>query len=774
MKRLVPVFALILGCCFAGESLAAMAAPAPLTTLRAVAALTNTEAAQHQPVSFDATISYYRPYPGNLFVQDGDSAIYVNARGVRSLVPGDRIHVRGTIHESFKPYVDNAVITFLGHGVLPRAIRASFGQMIRVETECRLVTVQARVQSADLVANAQAAMPITEMSILVDGGKATATIDSADRARLKDYLDAEVELTGVQSGVFDNKMQETGILLHIQSLDQVKILKRAPVDPWSIPLTPMDRGLTGYRGYDASDRQRVRGTLTYYQPGVAAVLQDGARSMWIETDSGNRLHVGAVAEAIGFPEVANGFLRLTRAEIRETSSQAPVTPSLFSWRQLALGGNIGHGHVFDLVSMKGVVVTGVRQATQDEYVLESDGHLLSAIIRHPAPLSHIPLGSMLRIPAGTHIRVTGICILTDANPFNGEVPFNILMRDVNDIVVVAQPSWLNVPHLILIAGILLLVVIAIGVRGWALERRVRRKTTALAYLERRRGRILEAINGSTPLAEILEQITEVVSYRLHGTACWGEIRDGARFGKLPAELTKLRVVQKEIPARVDPSLGTIYTICDSPAGDSAERSEALEMGAGLAALAIETRRLYTDLLRRSEFDLLTDIQNRFSMEKHVDALIEQTRATAGIFGLIYIDLDGFKQVNDRYGHQAGDLYLQGVAARMKHQLRPADILARLGGDEFAALVPMVRNRSEVLEIALRLERSFDEPFLVRGSVIEGSASVGIALYPEDASTRDALLRVSDAAMYKAKHSRSGKKKEQAGVPELGVFSESRK
>jgi GGDEF domain-containing protein len=80
----------------------------------------------------------------------------------------------------------------------------------------------------------------------------------------------------------------------------------------------------------------------------------------------------------------------------------------------------------------------------------------------------------------------------------------------------------------------------------------------------------------------------------------------------------------------------------------------------------------------------------------------------------------------------------------------------------------------VLEIALRLERSFDEPFLVRGSVIEGSASVGIALYPEDASTRDALLRVSDAAMYKAKHSRSGKKKEQAGVPELGVFSESRK
>ena len=105
------------------------------------------------------------------------------------------------------------------------------------------------------------------------------------------------------------------------------------------------------------------------------------------------------------------------------------------------------------------------------------------------------------------------------------------------------------------------------------------------------------------------------------------------------------------------------------------------MGAGLAALAIETRRLYTDLLRRSEFDLLTDIQNRFSLEKHLDALIERARETAGIFGLIYIDLDGFKLVNDRYGHQVGDLYLQEAAARMKHQLRPGDILARLGGDD---------------------------------------------------------------------------------------------
>ena len=156
------------------------------------------------------------------------------------------------------------------------------------------------------------------------------------------------------------------------------------------------------------------------------------------------------------------------------------------------------------------------------------------------------------------------------------------------------------------------------------------------------------------------------------------------------------------------------------------------MAAGLATLAIETRRLYSDLLHRSEFDLLTDIHNRFSLDKHMDALINEARQKAGIFGLIYIDLDEFKQVNDLYGHQVGDFYLQEVALRMKQQLRAHDLLARLGGDEFAVLVPTARSRAAVEEIAVRMEHCFDEPFAVEGNVIHGSASVGFALYPEDA------------------------------------------
>ena len=110
-------------------------------------------------------------------------------------------------------------------------------------------------------------------------------------------------------------------------------------------------------------------------------------------------------------------------------------------------------------------------------------------------------------------------------------------------------------------------------------------------------------------------------------------------------------------------------------------------------------------------------------------------------------------MNDTYGHHVGDLYLQEAADRMKRQLRPHDKLARLGGDEFAALVPLVRSRAEVEEIARRLERCFDDPFVFEGHTLHGAASVGIALFPEDATTVDALLSAADATMYVAKYSK---------------------
>jgi hypothetical protein len=212
---------------------AANPAPTPATSvgLHAAATLTNAQASQHPLVAFQATVTYYRAYDKDLFVQDGSDAIYVHPKASFNLAPGDRVSVRGTMHESFRPYVDSAEITVIGHVPLPKPVQPTFEQMIRAEADCKLATVRAIVRSADMVPDARSTTPAIFLRMLTDGGPIDANIDSSDPAALRDLLDAQVQITGVISGHFDNKMQLTGILLHVQSLAGVTVLKRAGSDP---------------------------------------------------------------------------------------------------------------------------------------------------------------------------------------------------------------------------------------------------------------------------------------------------------------------------------------------------------------------------------------------------------------------------------------------------------------------------------------------------------------------------------------------------------------
>jgi diguanylate cyclase (GGDEF)-like protein len=178
----------------------------------------------------------------------------------------------------------------------------------------------------------------------------------------------------------------------------------------------------------------------------------------------------------------------------------------------------------------------------------------------------------------------------------------------------------------------------------------------------------------------------------------------------------------------------------------------IAMGIKLTAVTVENTHLYADLVHRSEFDLLTDIPNRRQLEEQLRALIGKASLDGSIFALIFIDLDRFKQVNDNYGHGVGDSFLQLAAQRMKQQLRPGDMLARLGGDEFAILLASVPDRGQTVEIVHRLERCFDSPFNIGGLQIQGSASMGIAMYPDDGHDSETLLRASDIAMYSVKQS----------------------
>ncbi len=725
-----------------------------LTTLRAVHALSNSEADHAMPVAFEATVVYSRGYESLLFVQDGNAAVFVSPATKETFIPGDRIFIKGKTQGSFRPLVVASAITVLHHGTLPKPVPATFDELIRAQYDSRRVSVRATVRAVDLVVSPASPVRSARLQLVMDGGPIQANVDSDGEQPLKDLLDDEVEITGVAAGKFDDKMQQTGVVLYVSNLKDVKVLKRVHTSFWSLPITPMDQILSGFHLRDVSHRIQVHGTITYYEPGSVVVLQDGTKSLWISTHTHEPLRIGDYAVASGFPDAHDRVLALSDSEILDSRIPAPITPQPATWRQLAFwNSSKSDGHQNDLVSIDGRIVTEVREATQDEYVMDADGRLFTAIYRHPNGGGI--LTPMRQIPLGTRIRVTGICAIVDTRGINPgtEVPFDILLRSFDDIEILAGPSLMNVRNLILLVGFLLVFLFVAGVREWVRERKVRRQSAAVAYMERRRSRILEDINGSRPLAEIIEQIIDLASFNLRGAPCWCQIVDGAKLGNCPQKLDAFRVVEEQIPARSGPPLGVFYAAFHPRTKPVAYETEALSMAASMATLAIETRRLYSDLLHRSQFDQLTDIYNRFSLETYLEEHIERVRQDAGIFGLIYIDLNDFKQVNDVFGHHVGDLYLQEAAVRMKHALRPDDMFARLGGDEFAVLVPRPHSRKDVEEIAQRLERSFDAPYSFDGYVLHGSASLGIALYPEDGTTRESLLSAADAAMYVVKQTK---------------------
>ncbi|HVZ84698.1 MAG TPA: GGDEF domain-containing protein [Terracidiphilus sp.] len=763
IRSLLKIKLLALAVCAALCALPATAQPVlPLNTLRAVRQLTNAQAAHAYPVDFQATVTYARSSDHALFVQDGDAAIFVNWGENNMLVAGDRVEIKGTSKASFRPIVVAQSVTVLGHGALPAAVPATFDQLIHADFDCHLVTVYGVIR--DAVTVTRDGVRSTMLQLHTDGGEIAVSVDGDRPDALSGLLDSEVLVTGTDSGRFDGKMEQTGVELHLSSLDDVKVLRHAAADPWSLPLTPMDQILSGYHVSNLSHRVRVHGTITYYQPGTAAVLQDDSKSLWLETSSSTPLHVGDAADATGFPDVHNGLLLLTSAEIKDLGTAEPITPQTLTWAQLSASHNI-----FDLVSIDGTVVAELRAASQDEYVLRADGNLFSAIYRHA------PAGSeednqappMRHIAPGSKVRVTGVCFANSSSPFETHAPFNILLRTPDDLVLLASAPWITIGNLVRLVAVLLLAILLMSIWGWTLRRRVRKQTEDItrqsesdaaqerrvAQLEQWRSRILEDINSSRPLSDIVEHVTEMVSFMLNGAPCWCEVVDGPLLGRPPANREGLRLIHQDVPSRTGLVLATLYAAPQTALPNEAEETEALTAGVRLATLSIETRKLYSDLIHRSEFDLLTDMYNRFSLDRHLQELIERARENSTTFGLIYVDLDDFKLVNDLYGHRVGDLYLQEAALRMKRQLRTGDVLGRLGGDEFAALVSVARGPADVEEIAQRLERCFDAPFAIDGYVLRGSASVGMAIYPTDGTTSDSLLTAADAAMYLAKNNR---------------------
>jgi diguanylate cyclase (GGDEF)-like protein/PAS domain S-box-containing protein len=154
----------------------------------------------------------------------------------------------------------------------------------------------------------------------------------------------------------------------------------------------------------------------------------------------------------------------------------------------------------------------------------------------------------------------------------------------------------------------------------------------------------------------------------------------------------------------------------------------------------------------AHYDALTGIPNRVLLADRMKQAIAQCKREQKMLGVCYLDLDGFKPVNDTLGHQAGDEVLIEVARRIGNMLREGDTVARLGGDEFVVLLPNLNSEEECLVTLKRLHEAIAKPICLQGQAFSLTASIGISLFPGDDNDPDVLLRYADQAMYIAKKS----------------------
>lgn len=170
-------------------------------------------------------------------------------------------------------------------------------------------------------------------------------------------------------------------------------------------------------------------------------------------------------------------------------------------------------------------------------------------------------------------------------------------------------------------------------------------------------------------------------------------------------------------------------------------------------LDISERHALEERLRvLSSCDPLTGLANHGEFSRRLDDSIARAKRLGSRFAVMFLDLDGFKAVNDHLGHQAGDHLLCTVAARLKTLLREVDVVARMGGDEFTLILEKADCAAAAETIARKVIDSICQPVECGGEQVTVSASVGVALYPHDATTARELLTLSDGAMYRAKNS----------------------
>ena len=302
---------------------------------------------------------------------------------------------------------------------------------------------------------------------------------------------------------------------------------------------------------------------------------------------------------------------------------------------------------------------------------------------------------------------------------------------------------------------LLLAALVLGLlvlRGWPLNRGWALLGAGFMALYAADSLYLLRVAAGDPQTSLVPNLVYLTAVILLALAAWQPRRDSA-----PARVDGWQVLL--IPGTfVATAIGVLAYDHFAPLGLLAMVLAILTLLAAMGRTALTFRdvRSLAQTRREAATDDLTSLPNRRLFMRTVDLAIPSARADGDQLGLLIVDLDDFKKLNDTLGHHAGDILLRQIGPRLSTVLRRQDLLARLGGDEFGVLLSAPCDEAAALRVAARIGEALRRPFEVEGLHLHVAGSVGIALFPEHADDAQQLLRKADIAMYQAKNAGGGR------------------
>ena len=742
-----------------------------LRTVHDVFVLSPAAAAKAYPIDFDAVVTYSDVEWGLLFVQDRTGTTFIDVHGNPDrFLPGERIRVQAvTVAGPNGVAIGRPRISDLGFGPLPKAVQETIAELDAGADESHVVVTEGVLRPCDEV-SARVCFQLFDASKRV-----WLAIPQPASPEATALIGATVKVTGVAGRHVDDEMKRTGARLFIASLKQVAIVD----PPAAIGVSSAPEPVAELRSSDADARfvrpVHLRGNVIWTSPGLFAI-HDPSGTVFVAPSPGASARTGSTVDVIGFPghgafglEIADAAVSL--AAVQQAGIEQPLSVSAAEILRGSLQGR--------RVRLKARLIAQDVNQTEFVYQLQDGGQRFNAVLLRSGARSDV-----VGLARDSVLELTGVAFIQRGNPAWPD-SLLIMIESPADITVVSGAGWLTLRRGLAILAVIAACALIPLLWVTSLRRTVRRQTEVIrarleseVRLENRFRRLFErnlaAVFTWRPDGAIIDCNMAFVHMmglyareQMIGRNYWKLAADPVQSERLRSLLKDGALSNFEAALRRDD--GAIVHLLENITPVDAAEGAVYETTAIDVTLLKENQ---TELqmardtaVHDSLIDSLTNLPNRRHLMELLSSSLEKARREDQVLALLYLDLDGFKLINDSLGHTVGDALLAQVAACLRSWIRPEDTLGRLGGDEFLVILNGLRVRQDAMLVAENLLDVIDSTFHVKGHELAVGATVGISIFPDDSADAEELVQQADSAMYAAK--RAGKRRAARFTPEIG-------